>query len=106
MPTPVPTPEPSGSLRLDTSGKGAYIQGSGGLFRPDDALTRAEAVALLARLSKDEQGNLLYNEAETASGFPDVDADAWVCPLCGLCPALGGVAGRATRTAPSVRSRR
>lgn len=89
VPTPVPTPEPSGSLRLDTSGKGAYIQGSGGLFRPDDALTRAEAVALLARLSKDEQGNLLYNEAETASGFPDVDADAWYAPYVAFARRLG-----------------
>ena len=93
VPTPVPTPEPSGSLRLDTSGKGAYIQGSGGLFRPDDALTRAEAVALLARLSKDEQGNLLYNEAETASGFPDVDADAWYAPYVAFARAWGVAGG-------------
>lgn len=78
---PSPSPVP-GSVRphLDTEHTSAYIQGSGGQFRPDGPLTRAEAVTLLARLSVDEDGALLYTGAAYTGGFSDVAADQWFSP--------------------------
>ena len=55
--------EPAEPAYLNTREHDAYIQGNDGRFRPEDSLSRAEAVAMLARLSVDEQGNLLYSGA-------------------------------------------
>ncbi|UQT47822.1 S-layer homology domain-containing protein [Flavonifractor plautii] len=75
------------STYLNTREHDAYIQGNDGRFRPEDSLSRAEAVAMLARLSVDEQGNLLYSGAPGTGGFSDVKRGTGT-PLCGLCQAL------------------
>ena len=75
-----PEETPGEEIALGTNGSAGYIQGSQGLFRPEAPLTRSEAVAILARLTVDKQGNSLYSKTEEASGFSDVSADAWYAP--------------------------
>ncbi|MFQ7856846.1 MAG: S-layer homology domain-containing protein [Flavonifractor plautii] len=72
--------EPAEPAYLNTREHDAYIQGNDGRFRPEDSLSRAEAVAMLARLSVDEQGNLLYSGAPGTGGFSDVKRGDWYAP--------------------------
>ena len=66
--------------RPSLAGKQAYVEGSGGLFRPEAPLSRGEAAALLARLSTDASGRPIYTGTEAAPFFPDVPAAAWYAP--------------------------
>lgn len=70
-----------GARYLNTREHDAYIQGNDGRFRPEDSLSRAEAVAMLARLSVDEQGNLLYSGAPGTGGFSDVKRGTGTPPM-------------------------
>ncbi len=72
--------EPAEPAYLNTREHDAYIQGNDGRFRPEDSLSRAEAVAMLARLSVDEQGNLLYSGTPGTGGFSDVKRGDWYAP--------------------------
>ena len=67
----------------------AYIQGNDGRFRPEDSLSRAEAVAMLARLSVDEQGNLLYSGTPGTGGFSDVKRGDWYAPYVAFAKRYG-----------------
>lgn len=72
----------------------AYIQGSGGLFRPADQLSRAEAVTMLARLSVDEQGDALFQQnGGAAADFTDVDPGQWYAAAVGFAQQYGVVGG-------------
>ncbi len=93
QPTPGPTDVTTGRLRLNTGEHNAYLQGSAGCFRPDDSLSRGEAAALLARLSVNEQGELLYSGKETGAGFSDVEASAWYAPCVTFAKAHGVICG-------------
>ena len=73
--------EPAEPAYLNTREHDAYIQGNDGRFRPEDSLSRAEAVAMLARLSVDEQGNLLYSGAPGTGGFSDVKRGTGTPPM-------------------------
>ena len=77
-PPPLPTQRPQ-AVYLAARREG-YIQGSGGQFRPDASLTRAEAAALLARLTVDEAGAPLYTGALGECNFTDVSPEAWYAP--------------------------
>ena len=89
---------------LNTREHDAYIQGNDGRFRPEDSLSRAEAVAMLARLSVDEQGNLLYSGVPGTGGFSDVKRGDWYAPYVPLPSATASQ--MAISTAPSGRSSR
>lgn len=99
VPTPAPTPDPAPAPGpvikpgLDTTGKTAYMQGSGGNFSPNAFLSRVEAVTLLARLSVDDGGKPLYSGAAYTGGFSDVDADAWFAPYVAFAKTYGLVNG-------------
>ena len=81
VPTPTPVPTPALDARLYLSREDvAYVEGSGGLFRPEASLSRAEAVTLLSRLSVDESGKNLYTGEAGATPFGDVAQDAWYAP--------------------------
>lgn len=93
---PVETPpvEEPERPRLDSGSTGAYIQGSGGQFRPDAPLSRAEAVALLARLSVDGTGSPLFDgKAGYEMAFTDVRPDVWYAPYVGFASRYGVVNG-------------
>lgn len=94
-PTPVPTPTPSPLPQpyLDTQSDTAYVQGNDGLFRPDAPLSRGEAVAILARLSVDEQGEPLYDGSAYTGGFSDVTAGQWFAPYVAFAQRYGIVNG-------------
>ena len=78
---------PCEAIRISPRRDGAYIAGySDGTFRPQNKITRAEAVTTLCRLIADE------NEIKTLgakSDFSDVSADAWFSPYIGLFARLG-----------------
>ena len=92
-PTAGPTPAPADTVTLDTVGHGAYIQGSDGLFRPEATMSRAEAVAMLARLAVDGQGNQLYTGETSDTPFSDVDPAAWYAPCVAFAAKYGLVDG-------------
>jgi len=92
-PTPEPTPEPAGTVRLNRDEHFAYLQGDGGQVRPDDTLSRAEAVALLARLSVDGTGKAIDLTNPGTGGFSDVAEDAWYAPSVAFASAYGIAAG-------------
>lgn len=96
--TPEPTPAPAAEVALDTVRHGAYIQGSDGLFRPEATMSRAEAVAMLARLAVDVEGNSLYTGGETNTPFTDVDPAAWYAPYVAFAAEYGLVDGYADGT--------
>lgn len=80
-PTPTPTPTSALDAKLYLSQEDvAYVEGSGGLFRPEDSLSRAEAVTLLSRLSVDEKGKSLFTGEAGATPFRDVAQSAWYAP--------------------------
>ena len=81
--------EPAEPAYLNTREHDAYIQGNDGRFRPEDSLSRAEAVAMLARLSVDEQGNLLYSGAPGTGGFSDVKRGDWYAPYVAFAKRYG-----------------
>lgn len=81
--------EPAEPAYLNTREHDAYIQGNDGRFRPEDSLSRAEAVAMLARLSVDEQGNLLYRGAPGTGGFSDVKRGDWYAPYVAFAKRYG-----------------
>ena len=91
-PTPTPTPAPVQAY-LDTQGDQAYVQGSDGRFMPEAALSRAEAVTILARLSVDEGGQPLYDGAAYTGGFSDVTADQWYAPYIAFAQTYGIASG-------------
>lgn len=63
----------------------AYIQGSDGLFRPEDKLSRAETAAMLARLTVDQQGQPLFQPQQSyQQQFSDVEAGQWYTPYVGF----------------------
>lgn len=92
-PTPVPTPAPAVEVTLDRVNHAAYLEGSGGLFRPEATLSRAEAVAMLARLAVDGNGNSLYTGETGSSGFTDVSPEAWYAPYVAFAQTYGLVNG-------------
>lgn len=93
-PLPTATPEPEKPvISLNTAEHTAYIQGSNGNFRPEAPLSRAEAVAMLARLSTDEKGNLLYSEKGGTGGFSDVTEGAWYASYVSFAAEYGIVNG-------------
>ena len=94
---------PAGPAYLDTVDHDAYIQGNEGLFRPEASLSRAEAVAMLARLSVDEQGETLYTGAAGTGGFSDVGRNDWYAPMWHSPSSTASPT--ATWTAPSVPGR-
>ena len=68
--------------------------GAEGLFRPGDSLSRAEAVAMLARLTVDENGQALYQEGESYPvSFSDVDGDSWYASYVGFAQKYNIVGG-------------
>ena len=81
--------EPAEPAYLNTREHDAYIQGNDGRFRPEDSLSRAEAVAMLARLSVDEQGNLLYSGVPGTGGFSDVKRGDWYAPYVAFAKRYG-----------------
>ncbi len=94
-PAPAPTPAPvsGGAVALNTAEHNAYIQGANGCFRPNDSLSRAEAVALLARLSVDAQGQAIALDAAGSGGFSDVEAGAWYAPYVAFARQYGVASG-------------
>ena len=78
---------------LNTADHDAYIQGNRGLFRPEDSLSRAEAVAMLARLSVDEEGKSLYSAAAGTGGFSDVEPGNWYAPYVAFARRYGIASG-------------
>lgn len=90
-PTPLPasSPAPAGPVSLNREEHFAYLQGDGGQVRPDDTLSRAEAVSLLARLSVDGAGNRVDLTAPGTGGFSDVPGDAWYAPAVAFAQAYG-----------------
>ena len=84
---------PVGEACLDTTGHEAYIQGNNGLFRPEASLSRAEAVAMLARLSVDGDGNPLYTGAAGTGGFSDVSREDWYAPYVAFAQKYGIASG-------------
>lgn len=93
VPTPTPVPVPVERAYLNTSEHNAYIQGSGGLFRPDAPLSRADAVTLLARLSVNERGKDLYTGEERFEGFSDVNSGAWYASYISFARTYGVASG-------------
>ncbi|WP_297213435.1 family 10 glycosylhydrolase [uncultured Flavonifractor sp.] len=94
-PAPTPTPAPEPAVTLDRERPIPYMEGSGGLFRPEDTLSRAEAVAMLARLAVDGNGNSLYTGEGGESGFSDVSPEAWYAPYVAFAQTWGLVNGYA-----------
>ena len=92
-PQPTATPEPAVTVTLDTVNHTAYMEGDNGLFRPEATLSRAEAVAMLARLAVDGNGNALYTGAAGTTGFSDVPATAWYAPYVAFAQKYGLVNG-------------
>ncbi len=62
--------EPAEPAYLNTRVHDAYIQGNDGRFRPEDSLSRAEAVAMLARLSVDGKEICFTVERLVPAAFP------------------------------------
>ena len=93
--TPSEEPEdPTVEPQLNREEHLAYIEGDGLYFRPGDPLTRAEAVAMLARLSVDSQGNDLFQSGQDyACTFADVDPDKWYAPYVGFAQQYNIVGG-------------
>lgn len=71
---------PSG-ITLNRTDHSAYLSGSGGLFRPEDHITRAETAQLLSRL--------LAYQVPAAAVYADVPGDAWYAQAAGMMGALG-----------------
>ena len=72
---------------LNTEDHLAYLNGyGGGLFGPDDHMTRAEAAQMFYNL-------LLDREVSTAAHFTDVPADAWYARAVEALASLGMVEG-------------
>ena len=92
-PQPTATPAPAVTVTLDTVNHTAYMEGDNGLFRPEASLSRAEAVAMLARLAVDGNGNALYTGAAGTTGFSDVAANAWYAPYVAFAQKYGLVNG-------------
>ena len=85
--------EPAEPAHLNTADHEAYIQGNNGLFRPEASLSRAEAVAMLARLSVDGDGNPLYTGAAGTGGFSDVSLGDWYAPYVAFAQKYGIASG-------------
>lgn len=67
------TVQPSGKLQLDKSNRSAFMNGyTDGTFRPDQPMTRSEAVVMLYRLSNGSNYGGSYN-----SSFNDVPSGSW-----------------------------
>lgn len=92
-PQPTATPAPAVTVTLDTVNHTAYMEGDNGLFRPEATLSRAEAVAMLARLAVDGNGNALYTGEAGITGFSDVSATAWYAPYVAFAQKYGLVNG-------------
>ena len=92
-PTPSATPEPVVTITLDTVNHAAYMEGVNEQFLPESTLSRAEAVAMLARLAVDSNGNLLYTSETGETGFSDVPAAAWYAPYVSFAQKYGLVNG-------------
>ena len=72
---------------LDTENHGAYLQGyPGGLFGPDDNMTRAEVAQMFYNL-------LLDQDVERTVAFDDVSPDAWYAEAVNTLGSLGMVEG-------------
>lgn len=78
-------PDTPSGLTLNRTEHGAYLSGSGGLFRPEDHITRAETAQLLSRL--------LEYPAPAAAVYADVPEDAWYAQAAGMMGALGVLRG-------------
>ena len=76
----IPAENPSGSA-LITDSHVAYLTGSGGLFRPQDNLTRAEAAQIFLRLLKQTVPVTIH--------YTDVPAGAWYAEAAGVMGSLG-----------------
>lgn len=68
------------------------ISGSGGAFRPDDSITRAELCTVISRVVE------LGDEAENR--FTDVDGDAWYASALLRCVAAGILVPEGTEAGP------
>lgn len=86
------------NIALNTADHTAYFQGSGGIFRPDSGLTRAEAVTLLARLAVNHKGEALYTGREGNGGFSDVSTGDWYSSYVHFARTYGVVQGYADGT--------
>ncbi len=62
------------------------ISGSGGEFRPDDPITRAEFVTILSKFSE---------MSESSQAFTDVDPSSWYAPYVANANAHGWISGYA-----------
>ena len=93
VPTPSVTPEPAVTVALDTVNHTAYMEGVNERFLPEATLSRAEAVAMLARLAVDSNGNKLYTGEIGNISFSDVSADAWYAPYVAFAEKYGLVNG-------------
>ncbi len=90
---PAQQPETPQAIPRLSQEHSAYIQGADGLFRPEDSLSRAEAAAMLARLTVDEQGQPLFDQGQTyRHSFADVK-DQWHAPYIGFAAQYGLVNG-------------
>lgn len=72
----------------------AYLQGSGGLFRPGDSLTRAETCAILYKLLEDR------SMGPETSSFSDVAEGAWYAGVVAVLASRGLVTGQNGRFRP------
>ena len=80
-------------VTLNTGSHTAYMEGSEGQFRPEHALSRGEAAALLSRLAVDLEGTPLYTGTDRNSGFSDVSPAAWYAPYITFARQYGMVSG-------------
>ncbi len=70
------------------------VRGSGGLFRPDDSITRAEMAQVVA--------NLLALSGDGENPFPDVAENAWYAKAVLQCAAAGVMKGDGTSFRPDA----
>ncbi len=88
-PTPKPTPTPTDNP-LDTENHIKYINGyEDQTVRPDNNITRAEAVAIFARLYK----NPINESASYPTSFSDVDSSKWYAKYVGFMQDKGIING-------------
>lgn len=82
-------PSGGGGIPVEKPKHQRYMQGyPGGSFLPDGSLTRAEAAAMLARLSEDFKENTAY-----PNPFTDVPAGEWYANYVGFAASKGLITG-------------